>query len=251
MLLKNRPTTFLVIVLAIAGCNSAEVTRLQIQNDSLRSILDSHQTATESLEDITMWLDSIDATRNVLVADLAEGTSHEGFSRRLKHINEFVKMSEEKIGVLQEALNSSEVESSAYLMVVDALKSEVQLRVNEVTRLNEQARIFKGENEGLEVTIRLREGEVNEKSRQASAKDEELLLLEAKIRSMEKKLRATEADAYYARALAVEEAARRTKLAPRKKRETLKEALELYKKSMSLGKEEAKTEIVRLEKKGG
>lgn len=251
MLLKNRPTSFLVIFLAIAGCNSAEVTRLQIQNDSLRSVLASHQAAAESLEDITMWLDSIDASRTLLLTDLAEGTSHEGFSSRLNHINEFVKISEEKIGILQKALNSSEVESSAYLMLVNALKSEVQLRVNELIRLNEQVRIFKDENEGLEVTIKRREDEVNEISRQASAKDQELLLLEAKIHAMENNLKATEADAYYARALAVEQAARRTKLAPGKKRETFKEALELYKKSWSLGKKEAKADIVRLEKKGG
>jgi hypothetical protein len=47
----------------------------------------------------------------------------------------------------------------------------------------------------------------------------------------------------------VEEAAKRTKLAPQKKRDTYKEALELYKKSLSLGKQEAKEKIAELEKK--
>ena len=52
-----------------------------------------------------------------------------------------------------------------------------------------------------------------------------------------------------ARAQAVEEAANRTKLAPRKKKDTYKEALELYKKSVSLGKAEAQAKVDELEKK--
>ena len=80
-------------------------------------------------------------------------------------------------------------------------------------------------------------------------KQQELLLLEARIEAMVNSFKVTEADAYYARARAVEEAARRTKLAPNKKRETYKEALELYKRSLSLGKQEAKTDIANLEKK--
>jgi hypothetical protein len=58
----------------------------------------------------------------------------------------------------------------------------------------------------------------------------------------------SEADAFYARAVAMEEAANRTKLAPRKKRETLKEALELYKKALSLGRTDAQKKIDQLSK---
>jgi hypothetical protein len=82
-----------------------------------------------------------------------------------------------------------------------------------------------------------------------SKKQQELLLLESRIEAMVRNFKLTEADAYYARARAVEEAANRTKLAPNKKRETYKEALELYKRSLSLGKEEARKDIANLEKK--
>jgi len=41
----------------------------------------------------------------------------------------------------------------------------------------------------------------------------------------------------------VEEAANRTKLAPRKKKETYKEAIELYKKALSMGKTEAQAKL--------
>jgi hypothetical protein len=158
-----------------------------------------------------------------------------------------VKRSEEKIQAIQNALKSSNMVSSAYLMLVDALKSEVQLRVDELIKLNEAVRIYEDENAILEGTIEVRADEVNEISRQASIKEQELLLLETRIQALADNFKVTEADAYYARAKAVEEIARRTKLAPHKKRETYNEAVELYKKALSLGKSQARGDLARLE----
>lgn len=241
--------SILIIFLFIAGCNSKEITRLQTENDSLRNELTSRYTVLASLKDVRGLLDSIDASRSSLRTDLSEGTSYEEFSTRLRDINQFVKMSEEKINVIQKALNSSKHEASAYLMLVDALKSEVQLRVDEIVKLEEGVARYKDENKGLQEKIKLKESEVNDINIQISTKQQELFVLEAKIDAMVKSFKVTEADAYYARARAVEEAAKRTKLAPNKKRETYKEALELYKRSLSLGKEEAKVNIADLEKK--
>ena len=48
---------------------------------------------------------------------------------------------------------------------------------------------------------------------------------------------------------AVEEAARRTKLAPRKKKQTLMEALELYEQALVRGKEEARSKVDELKRR--
>jgi len=183
--------SLLIVVFFIAGCNSKELARLQSENDSLRSELSSRYNVLTGLKDVRSLLDSIDKNRNSLRTHLSEGTSFEDFSTRLKDINEFVKMSEEKIILIQNALKNSKHESGAYLMLVDALKGEVQIRVDEIIKLEEEVGKYKAENKGL----------------------------------------------------------KRTKLAPNKKRETYKEALELYKRSLSLGKKEAKADIANLEKK--
>ena len=60
-----------------------------------------------------------------------------------------------------------------------------------------------------------------------------------------------QADMYFAQAQALETAAQRTKFAPRKKKETKREALELYKLAYSLGKAEAQNRIDELEKEVG
>ena len=249
MRLKLVTPCLLILVIFLAGCNNKELTRLQLENDSLRNELATRQNVLTSLKDVRVLLDSIDANRNSLRSNLSEGTSYEEFSTRLKDINEFVKMSEEKIGLIQNALKNSKHEASAYLMLVDALKSEVQIRVEEIVKLNEEVDKYKEENQGLLDQIRLKENEVNNINIKITEKQHELLLLEARIEAMVNSFKVTEADAYYARARAVEEAAKRTKLAPNKKRETYKEALELYKRSLSLGKQEAKTDIANLEKK--
>lgn len=239
----------LIICVFMTGCNTKETASLRLENDSLRNELNSRFTVLASLKDVGGLLDSIDASRSSLRTDLSQGTSYEEFSTRLKDINQFVKLSEDKINGITKSLKSSKNEASAYLMLVDALKSEVQLRVDEIMKLEQGVIKYTEENKGLMETIKLKESEVNEINIQISTKQQELFLLEAKIEAMVKNFKVTEADAYYARARAVEEAAIRTKLAPNKKRETYKEALELYKRSLSLGKQEAKVEIDNLEKK--
>lgn len=90
---------------------------------------------------------------------------------------------------------------------------------------------------------------LEDKESEILSKQQELALIEARIQELMIQSKMSEADAYYARASAVEEAANRTKLAPKKKKETLKEAVELYKKALSLGKNEAQAKIDELEKK--
>lgn len=248
MRLKLATPLLLIFLICLAGCNSKEITRLQIENDSLRNELASRYSVLTSLKDVRGLLDSIDANRNSLRTNLSEGTSYEEFATRLKDINEFVKMSEEKIDLIQNALKNSKHEASAYLMLVDALKSEVQLRVDEILKLEQEVGKYKAENESLIKEIKVKEDEVKDINIKISEKQQELLVLEARIESMVNSFKVTEGDAYYARARAVEEAANRTKLAPNKKRETFKEALELYKHALSLGKTEAKEDVAKIEK---
>jgi chromosome segregation ATPase len=241
--------SILLILFLLAGCNHNELARLQIENDSLRNELESGQRLVRSLTDIGQWLDSIDATRSVMLRELKEGTSDTEFSNRLKDINRFVTKSEEKIRKIQNDLETSQNGSSAYLMLVDALKNEMQLRVHDILILNEQVSKYKDENESLHGRTETKEKEVDAISIQLSYKQQELSLLEAKIQSLVNGFKAAQADAFFARARALEEAAKRTKLAPHKRRQTYKEAIELYKKSLSLGREDARVDIGNLEKK--
>ena len=115
--------------------------------------------------------------------------------------------------------------------------------------MQEQVEKYRNENQNLITTVGMQEAELTDKQSQIETKTQELALIEARVQELMIQGKMSEADAYYARAQAVEEAANRTKLAPRKKKETLREAVELYKKALSLGKSEAQDNITALEKK--
>ena len=84
--------------------------------------------------------------------------------------------------------------------------------------------------------------------KKSKVKESDIAALETKVKDISTQSTTTQADLLYAQGQALETAAARTKLAPRKKKDTQREALELYKLSYSLGKQEAKAKIDELEK---
>jgi TPR repeat protein len=97
--------------------------------------------------------------------------------------------------------------------------------------------------------VDLRETEIDDLEQEIKLKLEELDFVENKIQEMMKKAQISEADSYYALGEALEEAARRTKLARKKKKETYKEALEYYQKALAFGREDAQEKIDELQEK--
>lgn len=243
---------FLVLLIPaflLLGCNSKELERLRSENDSLRRELKTRYSVVLTMREIKFLIDSIDISRNALHATLNEGTTYEDFSERMKNINDYVIKTGNKLDSIEQNLKSSESDASAYLMMVSALKSELQIRADEAEQLEKQVSEYKSENKGLLKTLKLQENQIVEMRSKIEVKQQELNFIEAKVTEMVENFKVTEAEAYYARAQAVEEAANRTRLAPNKKRETYKEAIELYKKALSLGKSEAQQNINALRKK--
>ncbi len=233
----------------LAACNTRELEQLRSENDSLRRELETRHNMVAVMHDVESLLDSIDATRDALSANLREGVTYENFTGRLREINEYIKRSQDKISSIEQQLKSSNTEAAAYLMMVDALKGELEIRAGEISNLEKRVAEFEQEKSKLLRTVDIQEAAMTELQVRIASREQELRLLEAKVDEMVKNFQVTEAEAYYARGRAVEEAARRTKLARNKRRETYREALELYKKAFSLGKLEAKENIAELEKK--
>ncbi len=222
---------------------------MQAELDSLRSVATEGQQVAQTLAEVGTLMDSIDANRQLLRVNMVEGTTYSDYTARMKDINSYVKQSQQKVEELEKALKKSKGNASAYAATIKKLKADLEARNEELAKMQALADQLKNENQNLITTVGLQEAELNDKEAQIQAKTQELAIIEAKIQEMWVQSKMSEADSYFARAQAVEEAANRTKLAPRKKKDTLKEALELYKKSLSLGKTEAQAKIDELEKK--
>jgi chromosome segregation ATPase len=234
----------LPFAILLINCDSKEKETLKSQVDSLKRELETSQEMAQTLTEVGTLMDSIDANRQLL-----EGTTYDDYSSRMKDLNSFVKETQEKIDELERALKTSKSSNATFSGTIKKLKADLETRTQEIAMLQEQVEKYRSENENLINTVGLQEAEIADKQSQIETKSQELALIEARVQELMIQSKMSEADAYFTRAQAVEEAANRTKLAPRKKKETLKEAVELYKKALSLGKNDAEAKITELEKR--
>jgi chromosome segregation ATPase len=239
----------LPLAVLLLNCDNKEKQSLQNQVDSLKQELQTSQEMAQTLTEVGTLMDSIDSNRQLLRVNMVEGTTYSDYSSRMKDLNSYVKETQNKIADLEKSLKGSKSSNNAFAKTIKKLKADLETRTKEIAMLQEQVEKYRSENENLINTVGLQEAEIADKQSMIDAKAQELALIEARVQEIMIQSKISEADAYYTRAQAVEEAANRTKLAPRKKKETLKEAVELYKKSLSLGKNEAQAKIDELQKR--
>lgn len=243
----------LLISLGITLLSSCDLTgereKLRVQSDSLQSELMITMRAVEALEEVGALIDSIDENRNAIRLDMTEGLQYDEYVVRMKNLNEYVKRSEERINNLESDLQQSEGSRKAYANAIARLKKDVQEKNKKIIELQELVNTYKNENTELLSLVAFKESELADAEIEIMQKKQELNLLEMRIQELMIQSKMTEADAYFARASAVEEAANRTKLAPKKKKKTFMEAIELYEKSRDLGREDAQAKIDELANK--
>lgn len=237
------------ITLLFISCDTKEKETLRSQVDSLKKELETNQEMAETLSEVGTLIDSIDASRQLLRVNMVEGTTYDDYSTRMKDLNSYVQETQRKIDGLENSLKDSKANTKVFTKTIKQLKADLAKRTQEIGMLQEQVDKYRNENENLVNTVGLQEAEIADKQSQIETKQQELALIEARVQEIMIQSKISEADAYYTRAEAIEEAANRTKLAPKKKKETLKEAIELYKKALSMGKTEAQAKITQLEKR--
>lgn len=241
---------FPVLITAVVfACEPGQKDEMQTKIDSLETELEISQRMAKTLTEVGVLMDSIDESRQLLRVNMVEGTSYEDYQARMRDINNYVKDTQRKIGDLENTLSKSKSTSNAFSATIKKLKADMEEKTRTISELQEQVERYRNENHSLISTVGMQEAELIDKQQELESKTQELALIENRIQELMIQSKMSEADAYFARAQAVEEAANRTKLAPRKKKETLREAVELYRKSLSLGKAEAQARIDDLEKK--
>ena len=238
----------LVLVVALTGCNKTKELALQKEVDSLRVEVAMNRQMTETLQEVGMMIDSIDVNRHALRTDLVEGTSYADYTNRMREINTYVATTQAKIEDLEAALKKSKGSQSTYAATIKKLKKDLEARSAELATLTDQVAMYRAKNDTLMTTVELQTAEINDKAEQLAAKQQQITDLEDQVKSVTEQAKFDLADSYYQRALALEEAAKRTHFAPKKKKSTQREALELYKLAANGGKTEANDKIAKLEK---
>src|SRR5688572_6122084 len=175
------------------------------------------------------------ANRQVLRMNMMEGTTFDNYTNRMEDLNKYVKDTEKKISDLEKELKKSKSNTNYFATLVKNLKAEIEKKNLEIALLNDMVEKYQADNENLVKVNEMQEAELISQEEALAAKQQELALIEARIQELMLQSKVSDAEQWYARGIAVEQAAAKIKLAPRKRKETLKEALDYYKKSLSLG----------------
>jgi chromosome segregation ATPase len=240
----------IIIVIFLISCGvKKENEILQMENEELQAELNRAQMAVSTLEEVGSLIDSIDKARNALKLELEAGIDYDDYLSRMQDINDYVSNTEAKVTDLENELNKSSSKNQSYVRTISRLRKDLASKTKEISNLKASVEKYKKENTSLLNMMDLQEAEMFDMEEQITMKMEELELIENRILEVMKKSQMTEADSYFALGEALEEAARRTKLAPKKRKETYKEAIEIYKKSLAFGREDAQGKIDELEKK--
>ncbi|HZY81989.1 MAG TPA: hypothetical protein VFE50_20840 [Cyclobacteriaceae bacterium] len=227
------------------SCDSKERAQLQHRVDSLSAELQASKQVEATMGEIGVLIDSIDANRQALRTEMVEGTSYSDYIRRLKDINTHISDTKNKVAELEKNVKSAKSSSAVALK---RLKADLELRQQEMLALQSEIENMRAENQKLNASITSKDSTITGRDEVIKLREQDIASLESLVKDINEQTRVKTANLYYAQAQALETAAQRTHFAPKKKKETKREALELYKLSLSLGKTEAEARIAELEK---
>jgi chromosome segregation ATPase len=237
------------IAIAVLGsCNVQENKDLKAKVDSLQVELNASQQTAGMLQEMSIMLDSIESSRVNLRSGVVEGTDYKDYAGRMKNLNTYIQQTQSKLDEMETSLKNSKASSSKYASMVKKLKADLETSTQQVAALQIEVENYRADNQYLAKSVVEKDSLITVNSEVIKVREQDIAALETKVQDITTSATTTQADLLYAQGQALETAADRTKLAPRKKKETQREALELYKKSYSLGKEEAKVKIEELEK---
>ena len=227
------------------SCDNKEKAQLQRKVDSLSAELQASRQVEGVMGEVGVLIDSIDASRQALRSEMVEGTSYRDYVSRLKDINTHIANTEKKIAEMETAAKKDKGVSRSAL---NRLKADLEVRSQEVLALQVEIEKMREENKTLAKNVTDRDSTIITKEEVIKLREQDVTELESLVKDINEQTKIKVANLYFDQAVALELAAKRTNFAPKKKKETKREALELYKLSYSLGKAEAEPRISELEK---
>jgi len=235
----------LFAAIVLVGCGTRERAQMKLQIDSLNTVIDQNTEAEATLDEVAILLDSIDASRNALRVNIVEGITYADYIGRLKQINTHIKDSQTRIIALEDGLKRSKHVSAA---TIKMLKADLAAKTSQIVELQMEIAELRQNNNSQYMRLLKKDSIISSKDEVIRVKNDALTSLETLVQDIDEQNRIKVGNLYFNQAQALETAADRTQFAPRRKKDTRREALELYRLSLSLGNLKAQERIDVLEK---
>ncbi len=237
-----------VIPLALGvlmGCSQIEKKDnepLLAKIDSLELALEANSYSITLLDQIGKYLDSIDVQRKNIRINLETGLTEAEYLERMRDLNDYVQKAEWTINELEKT-------RSAYASQVKRLKTELKNKDLEISNLHLKVSEIQEVNAGLTAQLKLSAEDLLATQLDLTMVQEELGETESEVEELMSKVKLTEAEVYFSRGQGMEEVAQHIQLAPKRKKETLQQAIVLYAKARDLGHKQANERVNALQKR--
>ncbi|NVK83090.1 MAG: hypothetical protein HWE21_02145 [Cytophagia bacterium] len=238
-----------MVAITVMSCNQeknmliSENADLITKLDSVSAELASTQKASVTLMNAMSLMDSINISRQMLKVTLENSDQHADFLAQMSDLKAYVEQTSLQISKLEKTVKESKTAQNAYAQTIKTLKADLESRKAEITTLDAQLRTEKDNNQKLIVLNNMQQETISTQDAEIEAKMLELEMLNQQIADLRSTFKISEADAYFTQGEAYALAAKRTKLAPSKKKDTYQMALTSYQKAFDLGREDAKPKI--------
>jgi len=244
------PLTFYVFSFFLFGCQNTElksrISELEIELDSTRNT--SEQLSTQ-FKKVDFLIDSITKSESYIAFNLEAGTTYQDHIDRLRGLSAFVEYTRQKMLKLEQSMVETNSENTALQLLISKMRKELENKDKIISQLRQQVNEYEAENEELIKLVDLQKREIIDIEQQLKLKMTALKQAETNISRLKSESDQLLADTFFEKAEATEEIANRTNFAPKKKKEALEKAINLYKMAFDAGRQDAQVKIEALEKR--
>lgn len=128
----KKPQLLIVVILGMLGCSPENEKSRNIDKELLEVTKEHEMMMRKNIDDANVVLDTIS-----VLADLPKHVRGEKLVDRLKAVHQYIVEMEEKLEKTEGALKNSRVQASAYMMMADAYKGEVEILNEELQMLSD------------------------------------------------------------------------------------------------------------------
>ena len=131
----------LLIICSVFACNHKPVSTIEKERMAIAELKKQNEALQASIDHVDTMLDSIYRTMNCVakVSEEKHGTSVE----KLGEINAFILQTTSQLQYQEHQIRKIKNEAQAYLMMMDALKSEAEIRESHLQNLSDSLNEFK------------------------------------------------------------------------------------------------------------
>lgn len=239
-ILKRLFALALVILSACQSGEKKENAALEKELDSVNQELVETRQALMDSQQVKALLDSIDASRKIVITPIGGETESQSNLNRLNDINDYVKDINLKMDQMEKSIKY--VNSMATSII--KLQADVEMRTQKIAKLEAEAKKVDANDRSNVVTVQRKDSTL---AAFIKTCQNDIAVLQKTMEEVHVQNNMATANLYYKQAETLASMAESVTTTSRRKL-VKREALELYKISLSLGKKEAAQRISVLER---